>query len=47
MPIAIATGSKRKNYDIKTSHLQHLFAHFGDKVLCGDDPVLEGKGAAS
>ncbi|KAM0754059.1 hydrolase [Meredithblackwellia eburnea MCA 4105] len=44
IPIAIATGSKAENYKIKTAHLEHLFAPFGLNVLCGDDPILEGKG---
>lgn len=34
----------KKNYLIKSAHLSHLFDLFGDKVLCGDDPRLEGKG---
>jgi len=40
----IATGSKRKNFDIKSAHLEHLFGPFSGKILCGDDPILEGKG---
>lgn len=44
VPIAIATGSKSKNYRIKSGHLPHLFDAFGTNVLCGDDPILEGKG---
>ncbi|GAA6024804.1 hypothetical protein JCM11491_005612 [Sporobolomyces phaffii] len=44
VPMAIATGSMKKNYLIKSAHLGHLFEPFGDKVLCGDDPRLGGKG---
>ncbi|KPV73757.1 uncharacterized protein RHOBADRAFT_66753 [Rhodotorula graminis WP1] len=44
VPMAIATGSKRKNFDIKSAHLGHLFGPFTGKILCGDDPILEGKG---
>lgn len=44
IPMAIATGSKKSNYLIKTGHLDYLFSHFGDMVICGDDPILEGKG---
>lgn len=42
--LQIATGSKLKNYAVKTAHLDHLFAPFGDRVLCGDDERLMGKG---
>lgn len=44
--LQIATGSKKSNYLIKTSSklLTPLFALFGDKVMCGDDPILQGKG---
>lgn len=44
IPMAIATGSKKANYLIKTGHLDHIFGPFGDKVICGDDPILAGKG---
>lgn len=46
IPIAIATGSKGTNYDVKTAHLGHLFCHFerGVNLIVGDDPILEGKG---
>ncbi|GAA5912769.1 haloacid dehalogenase superfamily protein [Sporobolomyces salmoneus] len=44
IPMAIATGSMKKNFLIKSAHLPHLFDPFGDKILCGDDPRLEGKG---
>ncbi|GAA5883743.1 hypothetical protein JCM16303_002347 [Sporobolomyces ruberrimus] len=44
VPMAIATGSMKKNFLIKSAHLSHLFDPFGDKVLCGDDPRLGGKG---
>jgi pseudouridine 5'-phosphatase len=37
VPMAIATGCRRKNYDLKTQHLADLFACFGDRVVCGDD----------
>ena len=37
VPIAIATGSSRRNFALKTSHLQHVFAHFGSNVVCGSD----------
>ncbi|KAG8906662.1 hypothetical protein FRB99_006363 [Tulasnella sp. 403] len=45
IPIAVATGSMRRNYDLKTAHLEEeVFKYFGDKVVCGDDPRLEGRG---
>jgi len=37
VPMAIATGSRRKNYLAKTRHLSALFSLFGDHVVCGDD----------
>ena len=37
VPMALATGSRRKNYVAKTQHLTDLFACFGDRVVCGDD----------
>ncbi|GAA5969572.1 hypothetical protein JCM11641_008165 [Rhodosporidiobolus odoratus] len=44
IPMAIATGSKQKNFAIKSAHLPHLFGPFSTNILCGDDPILEGKG---
>jgi len=44
IPIAIATGSLRRNYDRKTGHLQGLFGLFRGNVACGDDEELRGKG---
>jgi len=38
VPIAIATGSSRRNFALKTAHLQHVFRHFGaSNVICGSD----------
>lgn len=37
VPMALATGSRRKNYIAKTRHLENLFAFFGDRIVCGDD----------
>ena len=37
VPIAIATGSSRRNFALKTSHLQHVFAYFGSNVICASD----------
>ncbi|KAJ3973095.1 HAD-like domain-containing protein [Lentinula raphanica] len=38
IPIAVATGSRRKNYEMKTGHLEDVFGCFEGKVICGDDP---------
>ncbi|KAI9448754.1 HAD-like protein [Lactarius psammicola] len=43
VPIAIATSSRRRNYERKTAHLQHVFGHFGEHVVCGDDGAGRGK----
>ncbi|KAN0063804.1 hypothetical protein ACQY0O_003855 [Thecaphora frezii] len=45
IPICVATGSKRLNFQIKTKPHQHgFFELFRDRVVCGDDPrVKRGK----
>ncbi|TEB37351.1 HAD-like protein [Coprinellus micaceus] len=37
IPMAIATGSRRGKYKLKTGHLQEVFGLFEGKVVCGDD----------
>ncbi|KAI5889158.1 HAD-like protein [Schizophyllum commune H4-8] len=37
IPIAVATGSRRSKYALKTAHLGHVFERFGAAVVCGDD----------
>lgn len=46
IPIAVATGSQRRNYDQKSSHLMDtLFGMFDGKVVCADDGlVAKGRG---
>jgi pseudouridine-5'-monophosphatase len=45
VPMAIATGSRRRNYELKTSRLGEVFDLFGGKVVCADDGVIEkGRG---
>jgi pseudouridine-5'-monophosphatase len=44
IPIAIATGSRRRNYELKTGHLQSVFGCFEGKVICGDDADHSIKG---
>lgn len=46
VPIALATGSQRRNFELKTGHLGETFGIFGDAIVCGDDKeVLKGKPA--
>ena len=37
VPIALATGSGRRNAAAKTAHLRAVFACFAGRVVCGDD----------
>lgn len=41
IPMAVATGSKRRNFELKSSNNQELFAPFGSRVICGDDQRLK------
>ncbi|KAK0566995.1 hypothetical protein OC861_002957 [Tilletia horrida] len=41
VPICIATGSKRLNYNLKSAHNGALFDHFQGHVICGDDSRLK------
>lgn len=44
--MALATGSQRRNFEMKTGHLGATFGLFGDAIVCGDDKeVLTGKPA--
>ena len=36
IPIAVASSTTRRKYDIKTAHLESLFECFEGKVVCGD-----------
>ncbi|KAF8160719.1 HAD-like domain-containing protein [Crassisporium funariophilum] len=47
IPMAIATSSRRRNYELKTVHLQDVFGCFDGKVICGDDHqyMMKGKPA--
>jgi len=42
IPIAVASGGRRATYILKTSHLQHVFACFDSKAVCGDDTDAHG-----
>lgn len=44
IPMAVATGSLKRNYDLKTVHLPELFEPFEKRVICGDDPRLKDRG---
>lgn len=40
VPICVATGSKTRNYKIKSAANPSLFEPFGGRIICGDDPRL-------
>nr|GAT46901.1 predicted protein [Mycena chlorophos] len=49
VPIAVATSSKRRNYELKTGHLGEVFGSEGVfaaegkmRVVCGDDKTADG-----
>ncbi|KAI0076136.1 HAD-like protein [Panus rudis PR-1116 ss-1] len=46
IPIAVATGSQRRNYEMKSAHLMDtLFGYFEGKVVCADDGLIRpGRG---
>ncbi|KDQ57425.1 hypothetical protein JAAARDRAFT_35143 [Jaapia argillacea MUCL 33604] len=45
IPFAIATGTRRSNFALKTSHLEkEIFWMFGERVICGDDDMLIKEG---
>ncbi|KAF7376599.1 putative hydrolase [Mycena sanguinolenta] len=37
IPMAVATSSRRRNFELKTGHLREIFDCFEGKVVCGDD----------
>jgi len=37
IPIAVATGSRRSKFELKTGHLGEVFDCFEGKVVCGDE----------
>ncbi|KAJ7162116.1 HAD-like domain-containing protein [Mycena filopes] len=45
IPIAVATSSRRRNFDLKTGHLGALFDCFDGRIVCGDDQegTIRGK----
>jgi pseudouridine 5'-phosphatase len=44
IPIAIATGSSRRAYNIKTRNLSSVFECFGQNVVCSDDADADADG---
>jgi pseudouridine 5'-phosphatase len=45
IPIALATSSHRRNYELKTNHLRDGFDLFGDHIVVGDDVrIPQGRG---
>ncbi|KZV88349.1 HAD-like protein [Exidia glandulosa HHB12029] len=43
IPMAIATGSNRAEFKLKTAHLSVTFGVFGENVVCADDPRMYGR----
>ncbi|WFD19674.1 pseudouridine 5'-phosphatase [Malassezia caprae] len=41
VPICVATGSRRRNFDIKAGANMRLFTPFGERIICGDDAMIE------
>ncbi|KAL1942827.1 hypothetical protein VTO73DRAFT_5067 [Trametes versicolor] len=45
VPIALATGSQRRNFEQKSAHLAALFGCFAGRVVCADDGLVRpGRG---
>lgn len=45
VPIALATGSQRRNFELKSSHLGALFGCFEGRVVCANDGLVRpGRG---
>jgi pseudouridine-5'-monophosphatase len=42
--MAVATSSRRRNFEKKTAHLQAVFSLFEGKVICGDDQQYKMRG---
>ncbi|KAH7108327.1 HAD-like protein [Auriculariales sp. MPI-PUGE-AT-0066] len=43
IPIAIATGSSRAEFTLKTAHLQDVFKLFEGRAICSDDTQMAGR----
>ncbi|KAJ7267670.1 HAD-like domain-containing protein [Mycena haematopus] len=44
IPMAVATSSRRRNFELKTGHLGEIFDCFEGKVVCGDDQQWNMRG---
>ncbi|PPQ63669.1 hypothetical protein CVT24_004554 [Panaeolus cyanescens] len=44
IPIAVATSSRRRNFEMKSANLQDVFGLFEGKVICGDDKQYNMRG---
>jgi pseudouridine-5'-monophosphatase len=44
IPMAVATSSRRRNFEKKTAHLQAVFSVFEGKIICGDDEHYKMRG---
>lgn len=45
IPIALATSSHKRNYELKTGHLRNGFDLFGEHIVVGDDSrIPKGRG---
>ncbi|CAA7261838.1 unnamed protein product [Cyclocybe aegerita] len=44
IPMAVATSSRRRNFELKTAHLQDVFGCFDGKIVCGDDGQYKMQG---
>jgi pseudouridine-5'-monophosphatase len=42
--MAVATSSRRRNFEKKSKHLQAVFELFEEKVVCGDDQQYNMRG---
>ncbi|KAJ7212971.1 HAD-like domain-containing protein [Mycena pura] len=47
VPLALATSSRRRHFELKTAHLADAFAAFAGRVVCSDDAryAMRGKPA--
>ena len=44
IPIALATGSRKAKFELKTSKLAELFDCFDGRIVCGDNVKIQGRG---
>ncbi|KAJ7665722.1 HAD-like domain-containing protein [Mycena rosella] len=44
VPMAVATSSRRRNFELKTGHHGEIFGCFEGKIVCGDDTQWNMRG---